>query len=99
MIWHCIFLPNCLLPLRLSDLWLLVPLCEDVAERGPDDGALELLRPLCPLLRGLLFDALTVLATVKNGPRHLARVPPHQVRLVRTVVHKLERLKKEIQIK
>ena len=57
--------PDGLLPLRLPDLRLLVALGQDVGERGPHHGALELLRLLRPLLRGLLFDALAVLPAVE----------------------------------
>ena len=60
-------LPDCLLPLRLPDLGLLVSLGQDVGERGAHHGALELLRLLSALLRGFLLDALAVLPEVKRG--------------------------------
>ena len=63
MLYHS--LPNCLLPLRLPDLGLLVALGEDVGERGAHHGALELLRLLRPLLGSLLLNALAVLPAIE----------------------------------
>ena len=60
-------LPDGLLPLRLPDLGLLVPLGQNVGERGAHHGALELLRLLRALLSSLLLDALAVLPEVKKG--------------------------------
>ena len=62
---HDWILPDGLVPLRLPDLWLLVALGEDVGERGADDGALELLRLLRPLLGSLLLNALAVLPAIE----------------------------------
>ena len=87
-----IILPDRLLPLGLPDLWLLVPLSEDVLEGGSDHGALELLGLLGPLLVGLFLDSLSVLPAVQNGPGHLAGIPPHQMGLVGLAIHETEGL-------
>merc|ERR1719151_484721 len=81
-----------LVPLRLPDLRLLVALGEDVGERGADDGALELLRLLRPLLGSLLLNALAVLPAVEDRPGDLARVPLQEVGLVASPIDELEGL-------
>ena len=86
------FLPDGLLTLGLPDLRLLVTLGQNVLEGGSDNGALELLGLLGPLLGGLLLDTLPVLPPVEDGPGHLPGVPPHEMGLVALAVQELEDL-------
>ena len=83
-------IPNCLFSLRFSDFRLLIPLCHDVLKGGSNDGPLELVGPLRPLLGGLLLLTLLVLATVEHGPVDLARVALEEVSAVGSTVQELE---------
>ena len=87
-----VVLPDSLFPLRFPDLGLLVPLGHNVLESGSDDGPLELLGLLGPLLGGLLLNTLLVLAPVQHGPGHLAGVALQQVGLVAAAIQEAEGL-------
>ena len=90
-----VVLPDSLFPLRFPDLGLLVPLGHNVLESGSDDGPLELLGLLGPLLGGLLLNTLLVLAPVEDGPACLPGVSLQEVSLVGPVVQEPEDLKRE----
>ena len=83
-------LPNGLFPLGFPDFGLLIPLGHDVLKGGSNDGPLELVGPLRPLLGGLLLLTLLVLATVEHGPVDLARVALEEVSAVGSTVQELE---------
>ena len=65
---------ECLIPLSFSDLRLLISLGNDVLKSGSNNGSLELVGSFGPLLSGLLFLPLLVLAAVQHGPVDLAGV-------------------------
>ena len=85
-------LPDGLFALSLPDLGFLVPLGEDVAEGGADDGPLELGVPLGALLGGFLLGSLPVLPPVEDGPPGLPGVPLQKVSLHRPSIQELENL-------
>ena len=85
--------PNSLLPLGLAHFGLLVPLGHDVLKSGTDDGSLELLGSLGPLLGILLFNTLLVLPPVQHGPCHLTGVAPQKVSTVASAIEEFEDLK------
>ena len=87
--------PDGLVPLGLPELRLLVTLGQNLVEGGADDGPLELVGPLGPLLGGLLLDTLAVLATVEHGPGHLAGVALQPVGLLGAAVQETEGLSEE----
>jgi len=87
-------LPNGLFPLGFPDFGLLIPLSHDVLKGGSNNGPLELVGPLCPLLGGLLLLTLLVFATVEYGPVDLTGVALQEVSTVGATVQEFEGLQR-----
>jgi hypothetical protein len=68
----------------------LIPFCHNVLKGGSNDGPLELVGPLRPLLGGLLLLTLLVLTTVEYGPVDLSRVALEKVSAMGSTVQELE---------
>ncbi len=68
----------------------MIPFCHDVLKGGSNDGPLEFVGPLRPLLGGLLLLTLLVLTTVEHGPVDLSRVALEKVSTMGSTVQELE---------